>query len=335
MSTRMFAAAIVMIAAAPIAASAAPPPRVVMAVDGIKEVRNLPAIVAESLGYFRDEGLTVTLMEGRDEVPTVEMLKDGRVDASMAFYHHTIMSQADGVVTEAVIDLGISPALKMMVANRMRETIRTPADLKGHRIITGGVNSGKTTAANWLMAGAGLGMDDYQRLPIGSRDANAKALADGEADAIMAHEPDASFYAEHGIATTIADLTSPEDTRKALGSVFPTTALYLTRDFVEAHPDIVQHLVNALMRSLAFINSHGSDEILAALPKNFPGKERETYRKDLALDLKMFATNGLLPEADARTEMKIMVALQDKYRATNFGQTYTNTFVEAALRGRK
>ena len=40
-------------------ATPAATPRVVLAVDGTAEIRNLPVIVAERLGYFREEGLTV------------------------------------------------------------------------------------------------------------------------------------------------------------------------------------------------------------------------------------------------------------------------------------
>jgi NitT/TauT family transport system substrate-binding protein len=321
-----------LILAAGTSAMADAPNRVVMAVDRINEVRNLPAILAESLGYFKEEGLLVTLMDGRDEVPTEQQLADGRVDASMAFYHHTIMSQVGGHATVSVIDLGISPALTVMVAARLKDQVRSVADLRGRKIFTGGANSGKTTTANWLMAHAGLSNNDFTRLPLQDRDKMAAALASGEADAIVAHEPDASYYARTGAAVEIADITTPEGTKKNLGSLFPTTSVYMTEDYVRSHPDQVQHLVNALVKTLKYIASHKAAEIWAALPKEIGGKDPKTYQEDLARDLPMFFTNGLMPEADARMEFKVFTEFQPKYAATKFEPTYTNRFVDAALK---
>jgi uncharacterized iron-regulated membrane protein/ABC-type nitrate/sulfonate/bicarbonate transport system substrate-binding protein len=306
------------------------PTRIVLVVDGIKEVRNLPAIVAESLGYFKDEGLLVTMMDGRDEVPTDQMLVDGRADAAMAFYHHTIMSQASGKMTEAVVALAMSPAEKVLVANRLKDQIKSPSDLKGRKIFTGGPNSGKTITANWLMENAGFQPTDYTRLELADRETIAKALADGDADAIVAHEPDATFYRQAGVATILADVTSVADTKKNLGALFPTTTLYLSNAYVAAHPDVTQHLVNAMLRSLAFINSHTPEEIMAALPKQIAGKNPTTYLHNLTEDVGMFRTDGLMPEADSRIEMKIITDFQPKYAAAKFEDTYTNRFVEAA-----
>ena len=54
-------------AIAGVGVSAEPHSRVVLGVDGIGQTRNLPILVAERLGYFRDEGLTVTLVDSPGE----------------------------------------------------------------------------------------------------------------------------------------------------------------------------------------------------------------------------------------------------------------------------
>ncbi len=311
-----------------------PGARAVLVVDGIKEVRNLPAIVAERLGYFKDEGLTVTLAELRDEAPTEELLFDGRADGAVAFYHHTILSQAEGKLTEAVITMGGSPGLKVMVANRVKDQIKTVADLKGRKIFTGGANSGKTTAANWLFVHAGFSAKDFTGLPLLPREEMAAALKDGRADAIVAHEPDATYYQAEGVASVFVDLTSVAETKKHLGSVFPTTALYMTNAFVAAHPALTQKLVNAFYRSNQFINTHSAAEILAVLPKEVAGKLQPAavYANNLKEDMQMFATDGRLDVAAATTEWKVMANYAKKFTGVKIAETYTNEFVDAAAR---
>lgn len=306
-------------------------PRVVLAVDGIEQTRNLPVLVAQQLGYFKDEGLTVTLVDAPAQPNPAALMKDGRADGAVAFYHHTFMSQADDhMVTEDVATLGVTPGLKLMVAARLKDRVKSPADLKGLRIYTGGANSGKTTAMNWLAQRAGFGVGGYTPLSPTTAKGMAQALRDGRADAIMTHEPDASAYAASGAAFEIADLSSPQGTRAALGELYPSTSLYIPKAYVDANPQVVQHLVNACLRALAYIDSHSAEQLLAVLPQNMAGKDRATFVRTLAEDKKMFETSGLTPEAGARQELAAMAALTPKYRKVDFGQTYTDRFVRAS-----
>jgi NitT/TauT family transport system substrate-binding protein len=311
--------------------AAAAPPRVVLAVDGVAETRNLPVLVAQQLGYFRDEGLTVTLVDSPASPSPAELVKDGRADGAVAFYHHTFMSQVDDrMVTEDVATLGVTPGLKLMAAVRLRDKVKGPADLKGLRIYTGGANSGKTTAMNWLAERAGLGAHGYVALQPTTAKDMAEALRDGRADAIMAHEPDAAFYARSGAAFALADLASPEGTRAALGALYPSTSLYMPRAYVAAHPEVVQHLVNACLRALAFINGHDAAAILAILPPKTAAKDRAGFLATLAEDKKMFATDGFTPPDGARRELAAMSAISPKYRTVDLAQTYTDAFVRRA-----
>ncbi|MGH6684702.1 MAG: ABC transporter substrate-binding protein, partial [Pseudolabrys sp.] len=90
--------------------------RIVLLVDEIRAIRSFPVLVAERLGYFRAAGVEVTVMNIRNEVPAVDMLMDGRVDAEMAYYHHNVVNQAAGHATEAIVTLGVTPGVKVMVA---------------------------------------------------------------------------------------------------------------------------------------------------------------------------------------------------------------------------
>ena len=321
----------ILILAASSDAFAEPKARFVLAVDRMLEIRNLPVLVADRQGYFRAEGLNVTVTDMREDVPTEEQMADGRIDGAMAFYHHTILGQAAGFHNKAVIAMGISPAVTIMVANRLKDTVKSAVDLKGRKIITGGGNSGKTTAANWYVTHAGLTIDDITRLPLSDREKMLHMLNDGSADAIVAHEPDATFYAEKNAAFVLADVTEKASTVKALGSVFPTTALYLPIETIKNQPETVQHLVNALIKALSFINTHNPKEIAAILPKQAYGKAPDEYLAVLAKDVRMYETDGRFSSDAITAEWKVMAALNPNYRNVDLTETYTNQFVDVAL----
>lgn len=302
--------------------------QVALAVDGVTQTRNLPVLLAERLGYFHDEGLDVRLIDAPAKPTPLDLLGDGRANGAVAYYHHTFMSRTDAKLdTEAVVVLGISPGEKLLLASRLRDKVRTPADLKGLRIFTGGANSGKTTAMNALILHDGLSLADYTALKPTSQTDMAKALVDGAADAVVAHEPDASAYVASGTAFVYADFNSRAGVLASLGALYPSTSLYLPTAWVEAHPDQTQHLVNACLRALAFIRTHSAAEIAAALPIADTGPDPQAYIARLVSDKLMFDGDGLMPSEGARMELDAMAALNPAYRGIDVAATYTDRFV--------
>ena len=309
-------------------AAAAVRPRVVLAVDGVEQPRNLPAIIAERLGYFKDAGLTVTLVDSPADPSPATLMADGRADGAIAYYHHTFMSQSEnGSVTRALVILGITPGQRLMVASRLKEKVRSVRDLKGMKIITGGQNSGKTTATTWAFIHAGLGGQGYVSLQLLPRAEAAKALADGSADAIMAHEPDASYLEAKGVAYELLDLATPDGTRAALGTVYPSTALYMPAPYVDAHPSEVRALVSALLRSMRFIEGHDAQAIAALLPAKAGGQDRAAFIRQIALDKRMFGGDGAMDPSAAAAELQAMTAVNPAYARVNLAKTFSNAFL--------
>ena len=313
------------------AAPATPPAqqRIVLLVDEIKAIRNFPVVLAERLGYL--EGVTV--MNIRDDAPTAEMLMNGRVDAVMAYYHHTVVNRAAGRNFEAVVTLGVTPGTKVLVANHARDKYRTPKDLAGSRIIAGGAGSSKTTVANALLLAGGHAISDYTRIANESKDKIAATLRSGGADLVVAPTPDGAYYEAQGVATVFADLTTAESTRKFLGALFPSSTIYMTSERVKAHPEIAQRLADGFVRTLRFIHSHGPEEILAVIPPEISGPDRIAYLRTLREEIPMFAGDGRMPTGAAEQERRVLAELNPRYKQVRVEETYTNTFVDAALRG--
>lgn len=313
-------------------AEPAAPTKITLAVDGLKVVRNLPVMLADHLGYFKDEGLDVSFMETSAGAKVDEMLADGRVAGMVAYYHHTIVAQSEGRACESVIAMAVTTGYELLIANQLKGSVTTLAGLKGKRIISGGPHSAKSTSANWLMLHQGYAITDYTALTPTDKTKIAESLKKGEADFVIAPEPDAGFYQSHGVASVFADLYSVEGTKQSLGTVFPSTVLYMSTPYAAAHPELARHLVKAFARTLAFINSHSAAEIAALVPEIAAGEGKGA--NVIEQGVKMFATDGVMPDAAARMEAKAISALFPEYAKVDIAQTYTNEFVaaESAMR---
>jgi NitT/TauT family transport system substrate-binding protein len=319
----------VMLPRVAVAAEAPADSKVVLAVDGIAVVRNLPVLLATHQGYFKDEGLSVTLMETAANAKVDEMLADGRVAGMVAYYHHTIVAHSEGRAWEAVITMAVTPGYELLIANRLKGSVARLSELKGKRIISGGPHSAKSTSANWLMLHQGYQITDYTPIAPTNRAQIAEALRTGGADFVIAPEPDAGFYEAQGVASVFADLYSVEGVRNSLGEVFPSTVLYMDTGYANAHPELARHLVRAFVRALKFINTHSVAEIAAQVPEIAAGEGKEP--RVIAQGVKMFATDGLMPEAAARMEAKAISALFPEYARVDIARTFTNEFIAAVL----
>ena len=329
--TFCFLAVAAMALLARIAIAAAPTDtKIVLAVDGVKVVRNLPVLLADHLGYFKDDGLDVTLKETAASAEIDAMLADGRIAGMVAYYHHTIVAQSEGRDCASVITMAVTPGYELLIANQLKGAVKSLSELKGKRIITGGPHSAKSTSANWLMLHQGLKITDYTAIAPKDKVSIAASLKNGEADFVIAPEPDAGFYAEQGVASVFADLYSVEGTRQSFGSVFPTTVLYMSMPYARAHPELARHLVNAFVRTLSFINAHSAAEIAALVPEIVAGEGKEP--RVIAQGIKMFATDGLMPADAAQQEANAISALFPDYAKVEIAKTYTNEFVATVLK---
>jgi len=101
-----FAAVVALLPAASLA-SAADTIRIMVA--GIDKQIYLPATLAQRLGYFTAQGLSVELSSEASGVHAEDQLLTGAVQAVVGFYDHTISLQAKGKFVQAVVQFSQAP----------------------------------------------------------------------------------------------------------------------------------------------------------------------------------------------------------------------------------
>src|SRR5438309_10941359 len=97
-------------------AGAQAPPKVSIMVGGLEKIIYLPAMLTQRLGYFKEAGVDVSLLDEGAGVSAEDELIAGRLDGVVGFYDHTIDLQSKGKILEAVIILDRVPGEALVVS---------------------------------------------------------------------------------------------------------------------------------------------------------------------------------------------------------------------------
>ena len=89
--------------------------QITLGVGGKTALYYLPLTICERLGYFKEQGLDVTINDFRGGAQSLQALVGGSVDVVTGAYEHTIRMQAKGQDIKAVIELGRFPGIVLGV----------------------------------------------------------------------------------------------------------------------------------------------------------------------------------------------------------------------------
>src|SRR5258708_14029390 len=92
-------------------------PDLVLGVGGKSSLYYLPLTLAERLGYFREQGLNVSITDFGGGSKSLQSLIGGSAHVGTGAYEHTIRMQSNGQDIAALIKLGRFPANVTPVRN--------------------------------------------------------------------------------------------------------------------------------------------------------------------------------------------------------------------------
>lgn len=300
-------------------------------VGGIEKQIYLPALLAQRLGYFRQEGLNVELLSEPTGVEAVDEMLAGAVQGVVGFYDHNIDLQSLGKYTESVVQFSLAPGEVEVVSNKYPQ-IKSMQDLKGLGLGITGLGSSTDFLTEYLLIKAGLRLSDVTPIPVGAGDTLIAAMQHDQIQAAMTTEPTVSRLLTTGEARVLIDLRSLAGTQAALGGIYPAACLYMETSWVEAHRDTVQKLANALARTLHFIASHTAAEIAAQMPEDFYVGNKDMYVQALEESKSMFTVDGRMPEGGPATVLRVLSVIKPGLRSKtiDLSKTYTTEFVDMA-----
>lgn len=306
--------------------------KITLMIGGIEKIIYLPAKLGEQLGYFKEQGLNVELMSEPAGVEAEDELLSGNVQGVIGFYDHNIDLQARGKSTMSVVQLLHSPGEVELVATKKAGQIKSPADWKGANLGVTGLGSSTNFITQYLALKNGVKLNQFTSVPVGAGNTFIAALQQGKIDGGMTTEPTVSRLLKTGEAKILVDMRKPEDTKKALGGLYPASCLYMQTSWATGHPVETQKLANALVKTLKWINTHSPEQIADMMPKDYYVGDKAAYVKAIANGKAMFTPDGRMPADGPATVLKVLSSFDEavKGKQIDLSKTYTNKYVLAA-----
>ncbi len=303
-------------------------------VGGMEKQIYLPAALTRELGYFKDEGLDVELINSRAGVEAENELLAGAVQGVVGFYDHTIDLQAKGKFLRSVVQFSQAPGEVQMVATPYVDKIRSPADFKGHTLGVTGLGSSTDFLTRYLAFRGGLKPGDYTLLPVGAGNTFIAAMKQDQIQSGMTTEPTIGQLVKTGAAQILVDMRTPEKTAEALGGPYPAASFYVQQTWLDSHPEDAQKLANAFVRTMRFIANHSAAEIAEKMPKDYYVGDKDLYIRGLAEGKAQFTPDGRMPADGPQTVLKVLQAFSKNVQGKDIdlSKTYTTAFVDVAAK---
>ena len=291
----------------------------------------LPPVLCEKLGFFKEQGVDVELINSRAGVEAENELLAGAVQGVVGFYDHTIDLQAKGKSIVSIVQFSRAPGEVEMLSARAGD-IKMPADFKGKTLGVTGLGSSTDFLTQFIAARAGLKPGEFSLLPVGAGNTFVAAMKQDQIQAGMTTEPTVGQLVKMGAATVMIDLRTPESTAAALGGPYPAASFYVESAWLDGHKDEAQKLANALVKTMRWIAGHSADNIAAEMPKDYYVGDKALYVKGLSDGKAMFTPDGRMPADGPETVLKVLSSFSRnlKGKTVDLSKTYTTTFVDAA-----
>jgi NitT/TauT family transport system substrate-binding protein len=306
--------------------------RVTIMVGGMSKIIYSAATLAKVLGYYEKAGIDVYPIDEPAGGDATTALVSGQVDGAMGYYNHTVDVASKGKQVECVVQIGVTPGHAVMVPTN--SSIKSAKDWKGKTLGITETGSSTDFELQYIAKRAGISGDQFTRLGVGAGATFIAALQHGQIDGGITSQPTIGRLVSSGQAKVLIDLQNLKQTKAAFGGTFPSTCMYMRNDYVKAHPDAVQRLVNAYVWTLKWVATHSATQFTDKMPADYVGTDRAGYIQDVDQSKTFWAKNGIMPKDGPPTILKFLSTFNPTVANAkiNLSQTYTNKFVLKAIK---
>ena len=307
--------------------------KITLAVGGGACLCYLPTVLAKQLGEFDKAGLAVELVDLKGGSDALKAVLGGSADVVSGYFDHCVNLAAKKQELQAFVVYDRYPGLVLVVSPSHTNEIKSIKDLAGKKVGVSAPGSSTDFFLKYLLKKNGLDPAGTSVIGVGLGATAVAAMEQGQIDAAVMLDPSVTvLQGSHPDLRILSDTRNQKDTLAVFGGEYPGGALYSTTAWVAAHEKDVQALTNAIVNTLAWIHSHSAEDIMAKMPPEIVGKNKELYLAALKNTIPMFSESGKMDPKGADAVLAVFSESSPEVAKANIdvSKTFTNQFVDQA-----
>lgn len=306
--------------------------KIAIAVDGQSALHYLPLTLAEQLGFFKAEGLDVEILDFSSGAAAMQAVASGVAQVGAGTFEQLLQGKAGGRASQSFVLLGRAPGLALGVSPHAMPAYRQLADLKGKRIGVTAPEAPTHRMARLVLAHAGLGDKDVDYVSLNSADQAVVAYRLGQVHALSHGDAVMTLLEQRGEIHIVADTRTQRGTLALFGGAMPSACLYAPGDFIAQHPNTIQALAHALVRSLKWLQTAGPRDIIKNVPEAYMLGDRALYLAAFNKMREVISPDGLMPADGPATALRVFAELRPAVQAqpVDMSRLFTNQFAQVA-----
>ncbi|MDO5349546.1 MAG: ABC transporter substrate-binding protein, partial [Lachnospiraceae bacterium] len=222
-----------------------------------------PQYAAIELGYFKEEGIDLTLVNGAGADKVMTALVSGDAHIGFMGSEASIYTYANGSKDYAVNFAQLTQRAGNFLVGRQPEANFSWESLAGKKVLGGRKGGMPQLVFEYILKKHGL--DPASDLTIDQSinfGLTAAAFPSSDADYTVEFEPFATALEHENAGFVVASLGEES-------GYVPYTAYSAKKSYLEAHPDVIQKFTNAIQKGLNYVNSHTPEEIAKTIQPQF------------------------------------------------------------------
>jgi NitT/TauT family transport system substrate-binding protein len=327
---RMAATLIAVVLSSGLAAAAT---KVTIAVGGGACLCYLPTVLAQQLGEYEKAGLAVELVDLKGGSDALKAVLGGSADVVSGYFDHCVNIAAKKQELQSFVVYDRYPGLVLVVSPGHTNEIKSIKDLAGKKVGVSAPGSSTDFFLKYLLKKNGVDPTSVAVIGVGLGATSVAAMEQGQIEASVMLDPSVTvLQGSHPDLRILSDTRTQKDTLELFGGEYPGGALYSTTAWISGHDKEVQALTNAILSTLAWIHSHSPEDVMAKMPPEMVGKNKELYLAALKNTIPMYSETGRMDPKGADAVLTMFSESSPEVAKANVDvlKTYTNKFVEQA-----
>ncbi len=307
--------------------------KITIAVGGGACLCYLPTVLAQQLGEFEKAGLAVELVDLKGGSDALRAVMGGSADVVSGYFDHCVNIAAKKQELQSFVVYDRYPGLVLVVSPGHTSEIKSIKDLAGKKVGVSAPGSSTDFFLKYLLKKNGVDPASVAVIGVGLGATSVAAMEQGQIDAAVMLDPSVTvLQGSHPDLRILSDTRTQKDTLDLFGGEYPGGALYSTTAWISGHDKEVQALTNAILSTLAWIHSHSPEDIMAKMPPEMVGKNKELYLAALKNTIPMYSQTGRMDPKGADAVLTMFSESSPEVAKANVDvlKTYTNKFVEQA-----